>query len=98
MCEILEVAECGKGSLHAFVLTTALIIPVALVRRLRYIAIVNSIIMVMTLVAIGIVIYYSTMIYLNTSTDNETDYSLTLNDRSYKYWDLGALALFMSGF
>lgn len=71
MCEILEVTECGKGSLHAFIVTTALILPVALVRRLRFLAIVNSIVMVMTLIAIAFVLYYSCKIWWLTAEENE---------------------------
>ena len=58
LCQSVEVMTCGKQGLHAFVLTT-LLMPFLLMRRLKSIAFVNSVIMVLTVISMSIVIYYS---------------------------------------
>lgn len=69
LCNSMEVMECGKQSLHSFWLTT-LILPVALMRRLHNLGIINIVIMTLTLVSIAIIIYYSITIYSNTAAEN----------------------------
>ena len=69
MCDSLEVMPCGNQALHSFVLLT-LFIPVALMRRLSSLALINSVIMTATCASIVIIIYYSINIANNTEAEN----------------------------
>lgn len=98
MCESLNVTECGKPALHAFIVSTILV-PIALIKRLRFMAIVNGVIMVLTLISMASVLYYSIKIYGQTAAENKLQFGLTIPDgKDYKLWDWGALAVFMCGF
>ena len=98
MCESLEAVECGKPALHAFIISTILL-PIALIKRLRFVAFVNGVIMVLTLISMAFVLYSSFKIYGQTAVENKQQFDLTIpNNKDYKYWDWSALAVFMCGF
>lgn len=75
--------------------------PIALIKRLRSLAFVNSVIMIMTLVSISIVIYYCCTIYKLTPDEIIEVYGLenvAPPDHLYRSWDPSRLALFLVGF
>ena len=68
-------------------------------KRLRSLAMVNTVIIVLTLVSIAIIIYYSITIYNYTADENLLYYNLDVPDGyAHAEWDMSALAMFMVGF
>ena len=73
--------------------------PLLLMKRMSGIAKVNTVVIILTLVSIGIVIYYSSAIINNSEKENLEQFNLVVTDKdeSYKYWDSSMLPLFMAG-
>ena len=95
----MQKADCGKEALYAF-FGTILMMPLLLFRRLQAIASVNTVIMILSLVSVSIIIYYSSQImHMDRKTALE-DYDVLIKDEdrvSYKMWDWGQFPLFIAG-
>ena len=67
MCETLEVTECGQNALTTFIVTTVIILPIALYKRLRSLAFANIVILTLTFFSMLTVTVYSLKIMSQTS-------------------------------
>ena len=67
MCETLEATECGQKELYAFILTTVIILPIALFKRLRALAMANIVILTLTFFSMLTVTVYSLKIMSQTA-------------------------------
>lgn len=80
-------------------IVTTLCIPILLIKRLGTIGKINMIIMLMTLVSSGIVMYYAIIIGRNDYAQNMAQFKLAITeeDRQLKHWNLMAVPLLIAG-
>ena len=95
MCKTLKTRECGHNYQYSFIILLILL-PIILMRRLAAVGFFSIFILCFTFLALGIIVYMCSKIYIMTPQEVNDEYHLPLTeeDRNYNYWDTSMLPLF----